>query len=80
MLPVMDRFEDSWPEDEDPGCEEWICVKCEAHFIDPEKFPFGWKYVSPGVSLEAQLYWLDITEPICHGCATSLGLPPIDKE
>lgn len=77
---VTDRFENRYPDDEDTKCSEWMCVKCEQHFIDPEVFPHGWLHTGPGVGLEAQLYWLGMNEPLCSSCAITMGIPPIDKE
>lgn len=77
---VTDLYEDDYPDDDDPGCKSWKCVKCNKEFIDPEEFPNGWMHTSETVKLETQLYWLGISEPVCSNCAVDSGLPPIDKE
>jgi hypothetical protein len=65
--------------------DTWMCAKCHSLFVDIEDFPNA-RIVDDGQelselpSLEARLYWLSLTEPICEACAVIAGIPPIDKE
>lgn len=76
---VTARFEDSYPEDEQPEVKYWECTKCHGEFVDPDDHPSAWSGRNIA-QIQQKEYWLGPTEPICAFCAHKSGIPSIDEE
>jgi hypothetical protein len=73
---MLNKFDNSYPEDEHDPPVLWECARCHTKFVDPEEY----SYTDVAGPFETRNHWLGPTEPICTDCAVKSGIPSIDEE